>query len=223
MNKVVALIPLRGGSKSIPNKNIKNFNGKPLFLWTLEAAYYSQVFDEIWISTEDGAIKELSRACDIPVKVLDRPESLATDDASTESVMMHFANKVHFDILCLLQATSPLTTADDIILAYKKFMTEQSDSMFTGVKDFSFLWSQKACPLNYDPSSRPRRQDCDFYIRENGAFYFTRRPILLKEKSRLGGKISYYLMKKETAVEIDEPEDWPMVESFLKSQIKQEQ
>ena len=114
--KIVTLIPLRGGSKSIPYKNIKLMAGKPLCYWTLKAASESKYIDEVWVSTEDAKIKKVVESLGLgkKVKVIDRPMEFAQDTSSTESVMMHFADNVKFDILNLIQATSPFTTSNDL-------------------------------------------------------------------------------------------------------------
>lgn len=214
--KNIALIPLRGGSKSIPKKNIKPIAGKPLCAWVLEAAYESGIFNKIVVSTDSVEIAEIVSKIDLGVEIIKRPEHLATDEASTESVMLHTVECFHFDVLTTIQATSPLTTSENFINAYKKFKAENFDSLLTAVRVKRFFWSPDGTPLNYDPANRPRRQDFQGAFMENGAFYITRRDVLDKYKSRLGGKIGIYEMPEETSLEIDEPEDWEAVEALLK-------
>lgn len=213
--KVVALIPLRGGSKSIPYKNIKEIAGHPLAYWTCKAAVDAGFIDEVYVSTEDPKIKEAVEAFGLGVKVIDRPAEFAQDTSSTESVMIHFAENVPFDILVTLQATSPMTTDDDLRSAYTAFNEKGYDSMLTGVLSKRFYWTRGGQALNYDPLNRPRRQDFAGTIVENGAFYITKRAVLESNKNRLGGKIGVYEMSEETFVEIDEPADWEIVEKAL--------
>jgi len=214
--KIVALVPLRGGSKGIPGKNIKNLAGKPLAYWALKAAAGSKYVDEVWVSTEDTKIKKVVSALGLGIKVLNRPKELAEDDSSTESVMLHFAKEVPFDILVTLQATSPLTTGKDIDRALEKFSENSFDSLVTGVPTKHFLWTPEGKPLNYDPQKRPRRQEWAGSIMENGAFYITKKSILESTKSRLGGKIGVFQMPTDSAVEIDEPEDFKVIAKLLK-------
>ena len=108
-----ALIPLRGGSKSIPDKNIKPFMGKPLCYWVLRAACASPNIDSVWVSTDSEIIKETVEGFNLTVEFLDRPQELASDTATTESVMLHFANQIDFLNLITIQATSPLLSAND--------------------------------------------------------------------------------------------------------------
>ena len=211
--KIVALIPLRGGSKSIPLKNIKKIAGKPLCYWTIEAAKKTGYFEEIWVSTDHPKIK--STALSLGARVIDRPARYASDTASTESVMLHFMRNVDFDLLVTFQATSPLTTAKDVKEAMKKFDEEKLDSLLTVVELKKFFWSEKGKSLNYDYKNRPRRQDFTGSLAENGAFYITKRKVLEKYKNRLGGKIGVYKMSEETAYEIDEKLDWVIVEQLL--------
>lgn len=219
--KIVALVPLRGGSKSIPYKNIKEMAGKPLCYWVLKAATGSKYIDEVWVSTEDKKIKEVVLSFGLGVKVIDRPPELARDESSTESVMLHFAKEVDFEVLNLIQATSPSTTSEDLDKAIEQFFAEGDDSLLSGVLYKKFFWTPNGKPLNYDYLKRPRRQDFSGVVHENGAFYLTKKDILLKNQNRLGGKIGIFLLPEDKAVDIDEPADWPIAEEKLKSrQVK---
>ncbi|MDO8591170.1 MAG: acylneuraminate cytidylyltransferase family protein, partial [bacterium] len=187
--KIVALIPLRGGSKGIPYKNIKPLAGKPLAFWACKAATESKYIDEVYVSTEDKKIKETVLSFGLGVKIVDRPKELAEDTSSTESVMLHFAEQVPFDMLVTIQATSPFTETLDFDTAIEQFAEKKYDSLLTGVLYKKFYWTKNGKPLNYDYRKRPRRQEFPGVINENGAFYITKREILEKEKNRLGGKI----------------------------------
>lgn len=215
MTKIAALVPLRGGSKSIPDKNIRPLAGKPLCAWCLEAALASPEIDEVWVSTDSPKIKEVVLGVDPRIQVIDRPEYLATDIASTESVMLHFAEHVPFEVLVLLQATSPLTRTEDVCATVRKVTVEGCDSALTCVRFRRFFWNEDGTPINYDPLARPRRQDFQGTLMENGAIYATRRQVLLQYSSRLGGRIGLVEMPDFTAVEIDEPEDWAAIERLL--------
>jgi CMP-N-acetylneuraminic acid synthetase len=212
---IVALVPLRGGSRSIPYKNIKYIGGRPLCLWVLEAASRSKMINKIYASTDSDKIRDVINFSLLPVDVINRDPHLATDTASTESVMLDFADKVSFDILVTIQATSPLTKTRDFDSAIKYFLDNDLDSLLTGIRIKRFFWSDDKKPVNYDPLKRPRRQDFSGWIMENGAFYITKKSILEKYKCRLGGKIGIYEMEQESAFEIDEQIDWEIVENIL--------
>jgi CMP-N-acetylneuraminic acid synthetase len=211
----VALIPIRGGSKSIPKKNIKFIAGRPLATWTLEAAIGATHIDAVYISTDSEEIAEVVQGLSLRVNVIFRPAEFATDEASTESVMLHFMREVPFDLLVTIQATSPLLTSQDLDQALAQFYEQTLDSMLSAVRTKRFFWSDNATPINYDPLNRPRRQDFPGTLMENGAFYITQRSILERYQCRLGGKIGVFEMDESTSLEIDEPDDWERVERLL--------
>jgi YrbI family 3-deoxy-D-manno-octulosonate 8-phosphate phosphatase len=212
----VAYMPLRGGSKSIPGKNIRPLAGLPLFAWSLQSAIDSGCFDEVWVGTDDEAIRAaVEKHFAGQVRLFTRSPETCTDVASTESAMLEFASEVPFDVICLIQATSPMTRAADFTAARAQFLAEDADSMVTGTRTMRFFWSPAGEPLNYDPAARPRRQDFAGSFIENGAFYFTRREVLEVQRCRLGGSISVFEMPGDSVLEIDEPDDWATVEAML--------
>lgn len=213
--RTVALIPLRGGSKSIPGKNIKPLGGRPLCAWVLQAAADCAGIDAVYVSTDSAEIARVVTNLGLGVLVVNRPAEFATDEASTESVMLHFAEQVEFDRLVTIQATSPLLTAEHLQQALAQFDREKCDSMLSAVRVKRFFWADDGTPLNYDPGRRPRRQDFSGTLMENGAFYVTNRPLLLRTQCRLGGKIGICEMPQDTAIEIDELDDWERVARLL--------
>lgn len=221
--RIVAFIPVRGGSKSIPKKNIKKIAGKPLVYWVIDAALNSKVFDGIYISTDDEEIKNivLKHSLADKLNVIDRGPATATDTASTESAMLEFALKYEFDEIALIQATSPLLEAIHLKEAFEKFSSdEQAESLLSLCRQERFIWKDEkgnCVPVNYDPMSRPRRQDFGGFLVENGSFYITSRKELLKSGNRLSGKITYYEMPSETYFELDEPSDWVIIENILEN------
>lgn len=218
---IIAFIPVRGGSKSIPLKNIKIINGKPLVYWTLEAAVNCKEIERVFVSTDSIEIKNVVKAYGSEkVEIVDRSEEVSSDYASTESVMLEFARKIKFNSLVLIQATSPLLDTLDLSNGINIYKNTNVDSLLSVVRQKRFIWKELndrcAQPLNYLPQNRPRRQEFDGFLVENGAFYITSRKILLEQKCRLGGKIGFYEMEEESYFEIDEPSDWIIVEQLLK-------
>ena len=126
---IIALIPLRGGSKSIPGKNIKPLAGKPLCAWALEAAFQSGIFERLIVSTDSEEIAGVVKAIGIPLEVIMRPAEYATDTATTESVMLHVASRVDFEVMATIQVTSPLTRPEDFAAAYEQFKKQEADSL----------------------------------------------------------------------------------------------
>ena len=222
----VAFIPVRGGSKSIPLKNIKPICGKPLVYWTIRAACGCQYIDKVYVSTDCAEIKETveefrkTETVFDKVEVIGRSPITATDTASTESAMLEFAKNYIFKNIALVQATSPMLTSDDLNGGFKLYETDNTDSVVSVVRQYRFLWQKNergyAYPSNYDIFHRPRRQDFDGYLMENGAFYICSRDSLLKTQNRLSGNIKAYEMNEDTAFEIDELSDWLIIEALMK-------
>lgn len=221
----VAFIPVRGGSKSIPLKNIREIAGKPLVYWTTKAACDCREIDSVYISTDSDKIKEVVESFKFDkVRVIGRSEDSASDTASTESAMLEFADRYKFDNIVLIQATSPLLTGNDLSGGFKEFDRQDTDSVLSVVRQKRFHWAADAdgfvLPTNYDMFHRPRRQEFNGYLVENGAFYITSRKLLLESQNRISGNIRAYEMDETTYFEIDEPSDWIVIEKQLENREK---
>ena len=222
----VAFIPVRGGSKSIPLKNIKPICGKPLVYWTVKAACECKYIDIVYVATDSDKIKEVSLRFkeEDPLfhklQVIGRSAESASDTASTESAMLEFADNYNFDNIVLIQATSPLLTSDALDKGFELFDSPETDSVLSVVRQKRFNWMTDkdgiAHPINYDVFHRPRRQEFDGYLVENGAFYITSREYLIKTKNRISGRIRAAEMDEDSFFEIDEPSDWIIIEALMK-------
>jgi N-acylneuraminate cytidylyltransferase len=220
MGKIVAFLPARGGSKSIPLKNIKLFNGKPLIFWNIFALQRVEVVDEIVIATDSDAIEKtvLDFGFD-KVKIYKRSVENASDTSSTESVMLEYINAVNIpmnSIFMLVQITSPLTQTEHFSEALQAYSLNKYDSMLTCVRNFRFYWNENGTSKNYDYRNRPRRQEFKGELMENGAFYINTAANIIRDKNRLSGKIGIYEMPSYTSIELDEPEDWQILENIAK-------
>lgn len=216
--KNIALIPLRGGSKGIPRKNLKDLNGAPLCSYTIQAALNSLKLDEVWVSSEDEEIITYVKSTFPRVKIRIRPAKFATDNASTESVIIDLINSQPFDItdqIILIQATSPLITSNDLDKALNQLENSKYNSLVSGVLFKRFLW-ENGHPLNYDINKRPRRQDFKGLFLENGAIYISKVKNILKNENRIEAPCELFYMSEDTAYEIDEISDWLIVENILK-------
>lgn len=222
----VAYIPVRGGSKSIPLKNIKTICGKPLVYWTMRAACECRYIDAVYIATDSEEIRKTVEAFQVDETifkksmVIGRSAESASDTASTESAMLEFANNYEFDNIVLIQATSPLLTSSDLNRGFEVFEEEGTDSVLSVVPQKRFNWSKSGngCvhPTNYDIFERPRRQVFEGYYVENGAFYISTKVNLLKYKNRISGNIKAVEMSEDAFFEIDEPDDWIIIEALMK-------
>lgn len=224
MDNYVVFIPVRGGSKSIPLKNIKEISGRPLVYWTIDAAIGCQCIDRVYVSTDSGKIRD---AVDSYIKnnntgdklvCIGRSVETANDTASTESAMLEFAGQYDFKHMVLVQATSPLLESTDLTAAITKYEKAGYDSLLSVVRQKRFVWEdngESCSPVNYDYMHRPRRQEFPGMLVENGAFYITTKDGLISNGNRLSGKIGTYEMDESTYFEIDEISDWIIVEKLL--------
>jgi len=223
--KSIGFIPLRKGSKGIPGKNKKKLLGRPLFCWVLGEAIASNL-DELFIYTDDEEIISfIHREYHWTDKVtaIKRSAASASDDASTEFAMLEFLDnqKLEFDHFCLLQATSPFTRAQDINQCLEAVSTGKNyDAALTVVNTHRFTWNADGTPMNYDLFKRPRRQDFEGLLIENGACYVTTYSALRESKNRISGNIATVAMPEESLTEIDSLTDWKIVEELLASRLK---
>jgi N-acylneuraminate cytidylyltransferase len=217
----IAFIPVRGGSKSIPLKNIQFLAGKPLLHWTLEAAEGCAEITKIIVATDSPDIEKVAKEFHSDkIEIYRRLAKNAQDKSSTESVMLEYleqANLKPTEQFILVQATNPFTKATDFSKALKQMKKEKAQSLLSVVNTKRFFWKNNK-PLNYDFKKRPRRQDFPGLAMENGAFYIQSVAGILKSKNRLDGKIALYEMPEMSSYEIDEPEDWIIVGELLSRQ-----
>ena len=221
--KKIAIIPLRAGSKGIPGKNKKKLLGRPLYQWVLTEAIFSEL-DQIIVFTDDEEIlNQIESEYKWTSKIIGmvRSAESASDTASTEMAMLEVAEKLNneFEIICLLQATSQLTTKADINNCLLKVECEDFDSTLTVVETKRFIWSEEGKSLNYDYRNRPRRQDFSGLLIENGAVYAATKETFIANKNRIGGKIATVEMTEDTLMEIDEPSDWVIIEKVLENRL----
>ena len=220
MKKVIAFIPVRGGSKSIPLKNIKPLCGKPLVCWNIEALEACATVDEVVVATDSDEIwKTVESRSYKKTHLYRRSAQNACDTASTESVMLEYieyAKLAKDELFMLVQATSPLTEAVHFTEALQQYSKGEYDSMLTCVRNYRFFWNEDGSSMNYDYTNRPRRQNFSGMLMENGAFYINTVGNILSNGNRLGGKIGIYEMPEYTATEIDEPDDWMILEKLMR-------
>lgn len=230
--KIVAIIPARGGSKRVPNKNIKKLLSKPLIAYTIESALKSKKVDRVIVSTDDKEISEISKKYGAEVPFI-RPLYLATDTAHTPPVIKHaveFLEKnegYKVDVLVTLQATSPLRTAKQIDEAIDKFLKENVDSLVSIKEaDFPPFWLFKIEKNKLVPFIQ--KKGINYFLKEsqelpkvyqpNGAIYITKKSLLLKKCELMGGKISGYLMDHKSSLDVDNLLDLKFIELVMKNE-----
>lgn len=220
---VIAFIPVRGGSKSIPLKNIKPFCGKPLVCWNIEALEACERVDEIVVATDSDEIWQTVEERNYKKTILYRRSSEnACDTASTESVMLEYIQYAGLSddtVFMLVQATSPLTETVHFSEALQMYENGGYDSIITCVRNYRFFWNEDGTSMNYDYQHRPRRQEFKGMLMENGAFYINTVGNILQNNNRLGGRIGIFEMPEYSATEIDEPDDWIILENLMRKHI----
>ncbi|KAI8482561.1 hypothetical protein Bbelb_397090 [Branchiostoma belcheri] len=209
------LVLARGGSKGIPLKNIKPLAGTPLVGWVLRAAIDSEVFDSVWVSTDHDEIAAVSREFGAQVH---RRSPEVSRDASTslETIQEFIREHPEVDIFGNVQATAPCVHPFHLRKAMKAMTEDGFDSLFAVVRRHAFRWKEVkegevTEPLNLNPAKRPRRQDWDGELIENGSFYFSTKDLVQKGLLQ-GGRVGYLEMAAEYSVDIDIDIDWPIAE-----------
>jgi N-acylneuraminate cytidylyltransferase len=213
--KVLALIPARGGSKGIPGKNLRRVGGITLLARTIRAARGATQVNRVAVSTDDPAIAAEARA--EGADVIDRPADISGDTASSESALLHALDYLattegyHPELLVFLQCTSPFTQAADVDDLVGRLLDSGADTAFTASPFHGFLWREVPgggmAGVNHDAAHRPRRQERAPEYLENGAIYVMRVAGFLKARHRFFGHTVLSVMPQARSMEIDEPDD----------------
>lgn len=229
-NYIVGIIPARGGSKGIKNKNIKLLLGKPLIAYTIEAALESRVFDRVIVSTDSLKIKRVAQRYGAQAPFL-RPKHLAKDNAPTIPALRHairfLEQKTGFrpDLIVILQPTSPLRKPEHIKEALDKFLSTKSDSVVSVCEEryspysMAKLVKNKVQPFLKESSRYTRRQDLPVVYRFNGAVYVTRTDIIMKRDDIVTKNTAAIIMGYEESVDIDTGLDFQLAELLLKKRL----
>lgn len=223
MDKTVAIIPARGGSKGVPGKNIRSICGRPLVAWSVLQAAASPLVSSVWVTSDSPEI--LAAAAEHGAHTIQRPENLSGDLASSESAWIHAIDTIEsqgieVDWIVGMQATSPIRETSDIDQALLKVKDDGLDSLLTvtEVEDY-FTWSDhedgNPKSISYDYRNRKRRQVTKKRYLENGSFYVFSPELLRRDNNRLGGKIGLHVMERYKMFQIDTEEDFLLCQSIM--------
>lgn len=222
--KILALIPARGGSKGLPGKNVKKFAGKPLIAWTIEAAKKSKYISRVVVSTYAKDIAAISTK--YGAEVIPRPKNLATDTSPVSGTVLHSLKWLKnrgetFDLLILLQPTSPLRTTEDINRAIETFRKTKGDSLVSVAPadhppHWMFRIEKHLKPLFGQKYLKARKQSLPKIYRPNGAIYILPVATFYKHKKFYVGKILPYIMHTKKSVDIDTLADFLYAEFLFK-------
>jgi len=219
---VLAIITARGGSKGLPGKNIRLLAGKPLIAWTVEAALGAHSIERVIVSTDAPEIAEAARAAGAEVPFL-RPAELATDDATSVDVLVHALEACPgHENFVLLQPTSPLRTAADLDQAFARMQAVGAEGCVAVCEATEPPWLMYGTSgLGWlEPVLPPlrggmRRQDLPPVHLLNGAFYFMRRDVFLRDRKLLTPRCIGYAMPKARSIDIDTLADFSRAEYAL--------
>lgn len=224
----IAIIPARSGSKGLPDKNIKELNGKPLLAYSIEAAINSECFDTVMVSTDSERYANIARKYGAEVPFF-RSEQTSTDNASSWDTVMEVLDKYkeigqQFDNFCLLQPTSPMRIATDIQNAYKIIQDKKAIAVLSMTElEHPLSWCGQLGQddsLNgfMDRTGDRQRQSQNKYYRPNGAIYFVSIPEFRKEQFLYREGAYAYIMPKERSVDIDTEFDFKFAEFLMRNQ-----
>ena len=200
--KIIGIIPARGGSKGIPRKNIKMIAGKPLIVWTIDAAKESKLMNDFYVSTEDDEIAQISKS--LGAKIIKRPAELASDKSNMIDVLKHFVKETKADVVVILQPTSPVREKNLIDKCVKKFLDTKADNLTTGFICKFYEFNGKCA----------NRQEKNGFFYDDGNIYIIKSELIMQNKI-IGEKSEEYILSHEQNAEIDEPFDFWINEKIL--------
>ena len=228
--KILGFIPARSGSKGLSRKNILPLLGKPLIAWTIEQSLKSRYIDQVLVSTDSEEIAEISKSYGAEVPFI-RPKELATDNAKVMDVIMHAMdwlemNNSFYDLIILLQPTSPLRTSDDIDSAIELLFSRQAQSIVSVCTvEHHPYWTNTlpsdGCMKDFlrDEIMNKNRQELPIFYRLNGAIYLAFSNYLKAQKGFLGYATYAYIMPQEKSIDIDNDTDFKFAEFLLKNRF----
>lgn len=221
----IAIITARGGSKRIPRKNVKEFLGKPIMCYSIDAAIDSKVFEEIMVSTDDEEIKDIAIKAGAKVPFM-RSEKTSNDYATTLDVLLEVVEEYeklgkHYDYLCCIYPTAPFVSSKALQDAMDILVSKEADTVFPVVK-FSFppqramIVEDGLLRAKWPEYTQARSQDLEPFYHDCGQFYCINVNSLLKQKKLMMDKVIPYYQEEINVQDIDTMEDWQIAEMKYK-------
>jgi len=213
--KITALVPMKAHSERVPDKNIRNFCGHPLYHAVLTTLLQSEYIDNAVINTDSDIIKEDTLKNFERVVIIDRPQKIQGDFVSMNDIIAYDLKRTEGEHFLQTHSTNPLLQSSSIDLAIELYFKNLNkfDSLFSVTKLQTRLYWKDGSPVNHNPNELLRTQDLPPVYEENSNFYiFSKRSFANAGQSRIGLKPQLFEMNKLEAVDIDEPEDWEIAE-----------
>lgn len=221
-NSKLAIIPARGGSKRIPRKNIKQFCGRPILAYSIEAAVSSGLFDEVMVSTDDEEIASIAKQYGASVPFLRSPEA-SGDYATTTDVLLEVIDQYRqaagraFSWVCCIYPAAPFVTAEKLCSAFRLLCDSGADTLvpvvqFSYPPQRGFILQDGRIRMKWPENTFARSQDLEPIYHDCGQFYFIRTDALLREKNMLCGEIVPMNLTELEVQDIDNEVDWELAE-----------
>jgi len=214
--KLIALLPMKGTSERVPNKNMKSFDDAPLYHAIMKSLLNSKYIDKVVINTDSDVIaKDAKKNFGDKVLIIDRPESIQGGDVSMNIIIDYDLNQLEGEHFLQTHSTNPLLRAETIDKAVESYFEnlDKYDSLFGVTKVQTRFYDKDANPVNHNPEELLRTQDLEPLYEENSNFYiFSKDSFLKAAKKRIGLKPQIFEVNKLEAVDIDEPEDFKLAE-----------
>jgi N-acylneuraminate cytidylyltransferase len=216
MPQVAALVPMKGHSERVPNKNLREFNGQPLCYWIINTLQATPEIDEIVVNTDSKKIK--TKINDFDVTVIDRPDSLCGDHVPMNDIILHDISRVDADYYLQTHCTNPLLRSETISKAITQFREDDSDSLFSVTPLQTRLWDTDGQPINHERDELKRTQDLTPVYEENSNIYLFTKESVQRRENRIGDDPQMFPIEETEAIDIDEPVDFRTAEFLHRDQ-----
>ena len=216
--RVVALMPMKGESERVHNKNMRDFNGQPLCSVMLDKLVASDLIDEVLVNTDSDLIKDFVESRYEKVKIIERPLELLGHDVSMNKIIEHDINQFSADLYLQTHSTNPLLRVETITAAIEKFIENKSkkDSLFSVTRFQTRFYTESGKALNHDPEVLIKTQDLPVLYEENSCIYIFTKEAFEKNKRRIGDKPILFEINQLEAVDIDVEEEFVLAEKLHK-------
>jgi CMP-N-acetylneuraminic acid synthetase len=220
--KVLALLPMKGNSERVPNKNLKDFAGKPLYHRTMDVLLASKYIDKVVVNTDSDAIKaDLLKNYASRVIINNRPQEIVGDFVSMNKILEYDVSQLSADFYIQTHSTNPLLKTTSVDHAIEKMIALSKegvyDSIFSVTRLQTRLYKANGEPFNHNPEELLRTQDLAPLYEENSNFYiFTKESFENSGGKRIGNHPFMFEIDKIEAVDIDEPQDFVIAETLYK-------
>ena len=224
MKKIIALLPMKATSERVPNKNMKDFNGCPLYHAVMKTLLTSKYIDKVAINTDSKIIAEDAiEHFGERVIIINRPKEIQGGDVSMNIIIDYDLQKLDGKHFLQTHSTNPLVTVETLDKAIEKYFDnlDKYDSLFAVTKVQTRFYDKDAQPINHNPEELLRTQDLEPLYEENSNFYiFSKDSFYKANKKRIGLKPQIFEVNKLEAIDIDEPEDFILAELLYKNRDK---